>query len=128
MYEKWLEKARRYMDLARKMYSEGYYSEACFFSQQAIEFLLKAYIIKYTGSRPYTHNIIMLLTMYIDLVGKESLLTSNVKECAKYLAEQYAQSRYPDARLTEYDVDDAEKCIRCMEEVYMIVGEAEKST
>ncbi|MGC8544158.1 MAG: HEPN domain-containing protein, partial [Vulcanisaeta sp.] len=31
--------------------------------------------------------------------------------------EQYIGSRYPDVRMLDYDKDDAEDCLRCMEMV-----------
>lgn len=40
---------------------------------------------------------------------------------APNLTEQYIASRYPDARMLEYDRGDGEECIKCMEELFHAV-------
>jgi len=37
-------------------------------------------------------------------------------KCAKELGEHYAQARYPDARVTEYEKEEAGRAIKCMED------------
>ena len=103
------------MELARDMVSRGFYPEACLFAQQAAEFYLKGLLIKLTGSRPYTYSVLHLLRSYLSLLGREP--DENVAMCAKLLSEQYIGARYPDARLLEYDRDDAEMCLKCLEVV-----------
>jgi HEPN domain-containing protein len=109
--------------VAHHMLDQGYYPEACFYAQQCIDFLLKGLMIKYIGARPYTHD---LLVIYNSL--KEYLRVDLDEEklyCLKYLTEQYIGSRYPDARISEYGLDDARKCIMCLEELWNVFKPSE---
>mgnify|MGYP001626454780 CR=1 FL=1 len=117
--ERWFRRGERYKALAYEFYQRGLYPEACFFAQQAAEFLLKGRLIEATGSRPYTHSIYHLVKMLFEALGAE--LGEGVARCAKYLTEQYIGSRYPDARMLDYDRWDAEQCIKCLEEVWRSV-------
>lgn len=67
-----------------------------------------------TGSRPYTRSVLHLLRS-LSLLGREP--DENAAMCAKLLSEQHVGARYPDARLLEYDRDDAETCLKCLEAV-----------
>lgn len=113
MAQRWYLRAERYKALASEFFHRGFYPEACFFAQQSAEFYLKGKLIEATGARLYTHSILQLLTTLYQTIGKE--LSEELARCAKYLTEQYIGSRYPDARMLEYDKDDAEQCIKCME-------------
>ncbi len=44
-------------------------------------------------------------------------VSDTVRRCAKELGEHYTQARYPDARVTEYTREEAERVIECMEEI-----------
>jgi len=77
-------------------------------------FLLKGRLVEATGSRPYTLYY-HLVKMLFETSGAE--LEEGVARCAKYLTYQYIGSRYPDARMLDYDRDDAELCIKCLGEV-----------
>ena len=90
------------------------YDIACFSCQQAVEFYLKGKIIEKSGSKPYTHSLVELLRILEEL-GHE--VPEDIKKCAKRLAEHYTQARYPDARLTEYEREEAEEAIKCMERI-----------
>ena len=95
------------------MVNRGFYSEACFFAHQAVEFYIKGRLIELTGSRPYTHSIVALLEQLLSILQRRP--SDEVVRCAKLLTEQYIGSRYPDARMLDYDRGDAEECLRCME-------------
>ncbi len=95
------------------MVDRGLYNEACFFAHQAVEFYIKGKLIELTGSRPYTHSIAALLEQLLGILQRRP--NGEVVKCAKLLTEQYVSSRYPDARMLDYDRDDAEECLRCME-------------
>ncbi|MET1159802.1 MAG: HEPN domain-containing protein [Thermoprotei archaeon] len=118
MYVKWIERAKRYYELAHRMFDLEYYPETCFYAQQCIEFLLKGLMIKYVGARPYTHDLLLIFN------GLKEHLRINIGEeklyCLKYLTEQYIGSRYPDARISDYGLDDARKCIECLEELWRV--------
>lgn len=38
--------------------------------------------------------------------------------CAKALEQHYVQSRYPDARVSDYEQWEAEHCLKCLEEIW----------
>lgn len=118
MHAKWIERAKRYYELAHSMFSQNYYPEACFYAQQCIEFLLEGLAIKYVGARPYTHDLLVIyngLREHLNVVLDEEKLHR-----LKYLTEHYIGSRYPDARISEYDLDDAKRCIKCLEELWNV--------
>ncbi|AAL64272.1 HEPN domain-containing protein [Pyrobaculum aerophilum] len=116
MAHRWYSRAGRFRALASEFLRRGFYPEACFFAQQSAEFYLKGKLIEVTGARLYTHSILQLLTVLYQTLGRE--LSEELVRCAKYLTEQYIGSRYPDARMLEYDKDDAEQCIKCMEMIF----------
>ena len=51
----------------------------------------------------------------IEKLGHE--VPNDIMKCAKELGEHYSQSRYPDARITEYEMEDAENAMSCMGEI-----------
>ncbi|MGC9136365.1 HEPN domain-containing protein [Caldivirga sp.] len=113
MSSRWFNRAERYRELSRDMVNRGLYDEACFFAQQAVEFYIKGKLIELTGARPYTYSIVALLEQLLSILQRKP--RGEVIKCAKTLTEQYISSRYPDARMLDYDRDDAEECIKCME-------------
>ncbi|MEA2074807.1 MAG: HEPN domain-containing protein [Euryarchaeota archaeon] len=110
----WFEKSRSFKKNVENALKMELYDIACFSSQQAVELYLKGKIIAKSGSKPYTHSLVELLRI-IEKLGYE--VPEDVMKCAKELGEHYTQARYPDARITEYEKEDAEKAIRCMEEI-----------
>ncbi|MCD6411069.1 MAG: HEPN domain-containing protein [Thermoplasmata archaeon] len=61
----------------------------------------------------YTHSLVELLRILEEL-GHE--IPEDIKNVQK-LAEHYTQARYSDARLTEYEREEAEEAIKCMERI-----------
>ena len=90
------------------------YDIACFSSQQAVELYLKGKIIAKSGSKPYTRSLVELVRI-IEKLGYE--VPEDVMKCSKELGEHYTQARYPDARVTEYEKEEAGRAIKCMEEI-----------
>lgn len=114
--ETWLEKASRYREYAKRNFESGAYDLACFLAQQSAEFLLKALLIRETGARPLTHSLYEMARRLATLKNFE--LGDEVAKCAKALEQHYVQSRYPDARVGEYERWEAESCIKCMEALW----------
>lgn len=115
MASRWYAKAERYKSLAYEFLQRGMYAECCFFAQQAAEFYIEAKLVELTGSRPYSHSILQLLREVSAVLGVE--ISGGLARCAKHLTEQYISARYPDARMLDYDREDAEECVKCMEAV-----------
>ena len=110
MYLKWIEKARRFLEAAKRDLEDGYYDFAALNSQQAAELALKALLIKKTGYKPYTHSISDLL----DAVSEFAEVPEEVRDCES-IEEHYIQARYPDARLKDYREEEAESAVKCAE-------------
>ncbi|MEM4582090.1 MAG: HEPN domain-containing protein [Candidatus Korarchaeum sp.] len=116
LHLKWYTKARRFLEVAKRELEEGYYDFAAFNSQQAVEFALKAILIRRTGYRPYTHSITELL----DALSEISEVPDDVRGC-EGIEEHYLKARYPEARLREYSREEAEDAIRCAEVILRYV-------
>ena len=59
--EELLDAALDDLDTAEKLYDLGKYRYACFFAQQAVEKLLKAFLLYKTNRYPFTHSITKLI-------------------------------------------------------------------
>ena len=59
--EELLDAASDDLDVAEKLYNLGKYRYACFFAQQAVEKLLKAFLLYKTNRYPFTHSITRLI-------------------------------------------------------------------
>ncbi|WP_148682945.1 HEPN domain-containing protein [Pyrobaculum ferrireducens] len=120
-YEAWVRRALRFREYAGEDLRSGRYDSAAFFAQQAAEFLLKAVLIRATGSRPLSHSISELLSYVAKVFGRS--LPEDVVRCAESLESHYVQARYPDARLNDYRRWEAEEAVKCMEVVWGYVRE-----
>ena len=110
LYEKWISKAKRFLEVAKRDLKDGYYDFAALNSQQAAELALKAILIKKTGFRPYTHSITDLL----DSIPEFAEVPDEVRDCES-IEEHYVQARCPDARLNDYRLEEAETAVRYAE-------------
>ena len=116
MHIRWLEKAMKFLDRARRDLMDGYYDFSALNSQQAAEFALKALLIAKTGYKPLTHSITELLRALSEIVDVQEELLG----CGK-IEEHYIQARYPDARMSEYTREEAEEALRCAEVILSYV-------
>lgn len=114
--EAWLDKARRLRARASALVGEGEFDFACFAAQQSAEFLLKGLLVGRLGARPITNSLYQLAKAWAEASG--ALLREEVVRCAKELEQHYVQARYPDARLTPYEEWEAERCLRCLGEIW----------
>ena len=88
--ENWFKQSKADMKTANDCLNAGNYYAAAFFSQQAIEKALKAYlIIKREDVPPKTHN---LLDLCLELEVPEEFLTT-----ARELTPEFIITRYPNA-------------------------------
>lgn len=90
----WLESALVDLEEAKEAYKRGSYHLALFLAHQAVEKVLKAYIVGFKRMRPpKTHDLIELLT------ATEIQLEPNEVELVSELSPYYIISRYPNAGL-----------------------------
>lgn len=117
MIKDWLKKATNFKENAILAKKNKLYDVACFSAQQAVELLLKGIIVANSGSRPFTHSLIELYEIIevIDL-GK---FPEEIIDCLRTLANHYLQARYPDSRFTDYTDEEADKALKCLEEVFV---------
>ena len=114
----WFEKARRFFNSAELNFKNGLYDIASFSAHQAVEMLLKGLIVKKTGSKPFTHSLVEL---YEILETIDIKFSDEIKSCLRTLTRHYTQSRYPDARIIDYDMEEAEEALNCMKKVFNYV-------
>ncbi|MGQ4892394.1 MAG: HEPN domain-containing protein [Candidatus Njordarchaeia archaeon] len=112
---KWETKAMRFYKSALLNMENSIYDVACFSAHQAVELLLRGIIIEKTGSKPFTHSLLEL-GQILEEIGFR--FPDDVKKCLKELSKHYTQSRYPDARIVDYDKSEAEEAVECMRLVF----------
>ncbi len=110
--DRWFAKATTFEDVARESVEKQRYDFACFTAQQAVEFCLKGILISKVGMKSYSHSLDELMKA-VGSVGIQ--IPPTVLVCAKTLGEHYLQARYPDARMSDYTLAEAEDAIKCME-------------
>ena len=114
----WFEKAKRFYKSAEINFKNKLYDIASFSAHQAVELLLKGVIIEKTGSKPFTHSLVELAEI-LEEIGYR--LNEEIRRCLKNLTKHYTQSRYPDARILDYDEEEAAEAIDCMKLVFNYV-------
>ncbi len=110
---RWLDKAREHLQLAKLALDNGIYSLSCFHSQQAAEQALKSVLITFAGVHLLTHSI-------VKLAAEASLLknlTLPNKERLEELEDHYLQAPYPNARMSRYSFEEAERAYMTAEVV-----------
>jgi len=65
--ERWVEKAERYRNYAKRSFEADEYDLACFLAQQSAEFLLRAALMKEVGARPLTHSLYEMTKRLVQL-------------------------------------------------------------
>lgn len=104
---RWLRKAEEDLGVAESCLNSGFYAASCFYSQQASEMALKAFIIFSKGYQPFTHS----LTELAEEVLKVKVVELPKMEELRWLQEHYLQSRYPNVRMSDYERDEAVRAL-----------------
>jgi len=105
--QKWLKKAEENFKAAELSMREGLYAVSCFHSQQAAEMALKAQIVLVLGSQPLSH---ALTDLAAELRAVGQPVSPSVEDLS-WLQDHYLQARYPNARLSEYTSQEAERAV-----------------
>ena len=111
-FVRWISFSKRTLDSARGDLERGDYNWACFKSQQAAEFALKA-LLRGLGMPSYGHSLSRLLLE----VGRVFQCEDDVVQAAKTLDKYYVPTRYPNAWVEGvpdeyYTRRDAEDAVR----------------
>ncbi|RLE57302.1 MAG: DNA-binding protein [Thermoprotei archaeon] len=113
--EDWIESSRSELKRAEERYYVGDYAYACFHAEQAIQHILKAYLLRH-GNFLRIHDLCLLYSR-ARAYGLE--LTVSDEELRELTIHYYA-SRYPDARKRygiEYTETVAKKAIELARKV-----------
>jgi HEPN domain-containing protein len=107
-----MEKARRYLELAKISLEKGFYSEVCFLSSLSVELYIKGVSISLVGSFPAVHDVREILS-YIklkrgDLEIIEEFVRNN-RDKLKDISNEYLVSRYNLSY--SYTKEDAKECL-----------------
>ena len=116
----WIDKARVFLEDAKRHLVEGHYWLSCFMAQQAAELYLKALLVSMTGLHPFTHDLVELIESLreLGLSVPEELYTY-----ADALTPHYTMARYPGRKPVRYDKGLADRCIRYAERIIKWVEE-----
>ncbi len=86
-----VKRAERDLKVSKSPLELGYYAESAFFSQQAVEKFLKAYILYKKGEPPFTHSIRYLVEVALKFDEDfKTLLDIKASKLSKY----YTGTRY----------------------------------
>ena len=119
-HELLLKRGREFLEESRLALREGRYDVACFLAEQGAQLVLKAYLLRYVGDYPRTHDLRRL--------AGELLKAKSSNELKKFLKERrislialedaYLASRYFSR---SYAKEDAEKLLEVAEELVGVV-------
>jgi len=115
--EQWIIKVAEDMQSADVLLSVGLIDNSCYFSQQAGEKALKAYLVQFMNEVPYTHNLGHLCQLCIEY--DESFI--DIFRISSDLTTFAIRTRYPNA--TTYTAEDAEEAIQKASRIFMFVQE-----
>ncbi|MBI5700305.1 HEPN domain-containing protein [Candidatus Saganbacteria bacterium] len=111
---KWTKQGDHDLEMAKNIIDDGGYDTCAFLCQQAVEKYLKAlYILLNNKPAPRTH--------YLDEIGRNLNVPSQILSLLKELSSDYMVSRYPDvtasAPFEEYSESDAKGKIKTAEDI-----------
>ncbi len=98
--KRWIEKANRDLEVARRLYRDRFYDYTCYFSQQAVEKYLKAFLIENNKKYPRTHDIKYLINLCSE-IDRDFEYLFDIK--ADKLTIYSTETRYPEY---EFEVDE----------------------
>jgi len=115
LYLEWQKKADDDLAVAEQLFTASmntltFCDAICFHAQQAIEKILKAYLVKNNSSFIKTHSLTYLIDLCIKINPEFDQLQNEVEMLSPYAVE----TRYPDSRiiLTTQDVSEAIEATR----------------
>ncbi|MDK2915080.1 MAG: hypothetical protein PWQ79_1995 [Thermococcaceae archaeon] len=112
-----LQRSEDYMELAVSAFNEEKYDAAIFLAEQALQFYLKALLIKYADLRPRTHSVRELLAALGKVLEAEDKVAGFIRSHRSLLREledAYVGARYEPRR---YYLGDAEELMGFVREV-----------
>ncbi len=121
-----------FSEYAKEALSRGHYDMCMFYTEQALQLMLKALALRMLGYVPRTHSIreiIALIVKTLRELGKRELaqlledFSRSYRDALRILEEAYIASRYLEK---SYERDDAERAVKVVEEAINILGKIEQ--
>ena len=113
----WIESSLNDLNRAQMCLKMNDFECTCFYSQQAVEKILKAYLLKY-GNFLKTHSLVKLA----QRCSNYGLDLSNFVQELKNLEIHYSAARYPNAKIS-YRVEYSEELAKwCLETAIKIIN------
>ena len=113
-YKEWLIEAQEFLNEARDDIGRGRYWLACFHAQQATELYLKGFLVRLTGSYPFTHSLVELLEA---IEGLNYEISEEICTLGEALEKHYTRARYPGLGLSIYNERVARRCLSYAEKI-----------
>jgi HEPN domain-containing protein len=117
-------KAKEFLQGARRALSDGHYNLSCFLYEQALQLLLKSKLLAKYGDYPRTHSLLVLLNqMENDIPSITSFIKKN-RASISSLEDAYILARYSEKVYVREDAEDAN---RLFDKITEIIGQSEKA-
>ena len=107
----WIERAQEDLKWVRHAFEGGFFQQACFGCQQAVEKALKSLLFAYDQPLSRTHSLPGL----VDLCEPFDQDIRDFSDTAAILDEYYAPARYPDAAQVDFTEGRARDAIALAE-------------
>ncbi|MBI1884261.1 MAG: HEPN domain-containing protein [Chlamydiae bacterium] len=119
-HERWIYFAEEDLAFAKAGLEDGFYSHVCFLSQQAVEKMMKGYLVSQGKDYPRTHG---LVSLWKEM--KTGWLDEHLSPIKK-LSEFYVPLRYPDAVAGSLekglpDKEDAKNALKWATEIVELI-------
>ena len=112
-FEKWLDRSQqdfKMIEIIKHESFQGLEDSVCYMCHQAVEKLMKAFILKNAKSLFKTHDLIFLLEKCSEF--EKSL--KDLENCITVLNEYAVSARYPDDFGDKRTIDEANEAYRCV--------------
>jgi len=121
--QRWLRQAMHDLKIAEHNFNDGFYSDACFMSEQASQKALKAFLF-FGGERFVSIHSLVALVVEAEKKDRDF---EKLKSPARILDKYYIPTRYPDALpmpavpFEEYEASDAQEAMDCAKAITGLV-------
>jgi len=116
LYEKLIERAKYFLEVAKEDLKNKKYDVGMFHVEQCVQLLLKAYLLKNFGDFPKTHDLFILFEQIREkkvkkLVEEKWYIVEILIDA--YISSRYFAREYREKELTEA-INFAEELIKCL--------------
>ncbi|HHW01817.1 MAG: hypothetical protein PWQ97_703 [Tepidanaerobacteraceae bacterium] len=117
-YQDWIQKAKKDINAALILKEHDCGNDlVSFHCQQAIEKLLKGYIIYKINKIVEGHSLVYLCKICMNFNPE---LKKYIKDCA-FVNQYYIETRYPSEDTIEVSDEEAQECIKISKEIFQLI-------